>query len=266
MDSKSDERFIVAKHKYQARHIASSPRKTFSSTAVAAATSTVAIAVPSFAFAVPSADFANVDTSAMAMQTQIALEVAPSFPVQENSSWSFSGAPVKAGQKVTAPVSVKTAEEVEAEKRAAVERERQEAAMRGSRYSYGESSKYYGTGITQEVSGNRARLVTLARSLVGGRYVMGGANPSTGIDCSGMMKYIFGQIGISLPHGANMQRNMAQIVPIAQAQPGDILYWPGHVALYIGYGKFVGAQNERDGVVEGYIYGNPIVLRFLPAQ
>lgn len=69
------------------------------------------------------------------------------------------------------------------------------------------------------------RLVSLARTFVGGKYRWGGTRPETGFDCSGLMQYIFGQNGIELPRTAMQQGKVGEAVTLDQARPGDIIWF-----------------------------------------
>jgi cell wall-associated NlpC family hydrolase len=90
-------------------------------------------------------------------------------------------------------------------------------------------------------------------------YKWGGASPTTGFDCSGLVEYVFAQVGISLPHYTVSQWNYPGAVPVAknQLRPGDLVFFNGldHVGIYIGYGDFIdaphtGANVEIDSLSE----------------
>ncbi|MGK5447039.1 C40 family peptidase [Streptomyces radiopugnans] len=103
-------------------------------------------------------------------------------------------------------------------------------------------------------SGNMATLVGFLRAQVGKAYVLGATGPSA-YDCSSLTQAAFRQIGISLPRTSQPQSTAGTQVPLSSVRPGDILYWGSagnayHVAVYIGDGRFVGAQNPSTGVVE----------------
>ena len=96
--------------------------------------------------------------------------------------------------------------------------------------------------------------VQIAEDYLGIRYVWGGADPITGFDCSGLMQYVYGKLGISLAHFTGYQVHEGMPVPAAFLQPGDLVffdaeaYGPGHVGMYIGNGEFIHAPHTGDVV------------------
>lgn len=69
-----------------------------------------------------------------------------------------------------------------------------------------------------------------------------------GFDCSGLMIYAFAGVGEALPHYTGYQYTAGPQVPVAQRQRGDMLFWPGHVALYLGDGKMIEAPQSGEVV------------------
>ncbi len=90
---------------------------------------------------------------------------------------------------------------------------------------------------------------TIALKYLGVKYVWGGESPS-GFDCSGLVAYVYGELGITLPHYAAAQYGMGVAVPRDQLQPGDLVFFDGldHVGIYIGSGQFVHAPHTGDVV------------------
>jgi peptidoglycan DL-endopeptidase CwlO len=104
-------------------------------------------------------------------------------------------------------------------------------------------------------------VVGIAMQYLGVPYVWGGSSPR-GFDCSGLVSYVFAQIGVSLPHSSYAQFGMGTPVSISQLQPGDLVFFTGasHVGIYIGGGQFIHAPHTGDVVkissLSGYYSAN----------
>lgn len=90
--------------------------------------------------------------------------------------------------------------------------------------------------------------VAFAADQVGKRYCWGGTGPSC-FDCSGLVSKAWASVGVRLPHSSEAIASALPEVPIEDVRAGDILWWPGHVALYAGGGWTIEALDVRDGVV-----------------
>lgn len=90
--------------------------------------------------------------------------------------------------------------------------------------------------------------IAFAQAQVGKRYCWGGTGPDC-FDCSGLVQSAWHYAGVALPRTAGAQGRALVDVPIDQVRPGDILWWPTHVGLYIGGGQMIDAYHSRAGVV-----------------
>ena len=76
----------------------------------------------------------------------------------------------------------------------------------------------------------------------------GGTSLTNGADCSGFVQSVYSNFGVSLPRTSYEQQNAGTEVSYADAQPGDLICYGGHVAIYMGNGQIVHASNSRDGI------------------
>lgn len=113
----------------------------------------------------------------------------------------------------------------------------------GGEESGGGQDPGYSTGVSG------SELVQYALSFVGNPYVWGGKDPNTGADCSGFTSYVYAHFGISIPSYSYAQRSVGQEVSYANAQPGDLICYAGHVAIYMGNGQIVHAKGTAYGIV-----------------
>ncbi len=89
-----------------------------------------------------------------------------------------------------------------------------------------------------------------ALQFVGNPYVYGGTSLTKGADCSGFVMSVYANFGVSLPHSSAAHRKQGYAVDgLNNAQPGDLICYSGHVALYIGNGQIVHAANSRKGII-----------------
>ena len=119
----------------------------------------------------------------------------------------------------------------------------------------------------QGVSDAKVSLVQYAKQFIGNPYVWGGTSLTSGADCSGFTMSIFKKYGISLPHHAASQAQMGTKVSLADAQPGDLVFYAkngkiNHVAIYIGGGQVVHASSPKTGIkISSVNYRTPAGVR-----
>ena len=91
--------------------------------------------------------------------------------------------------------------------------------------------------------------VRLARAQLGVPYVYGGASPG-GFDCSGLVMWVYGRLGIPLPHNAAALYAAGRPVPAGRAHPGDLVFFAGlgHVGIYIGHDRMIHAPQTGERV------------------
>lgn len=146
-----------------------------------------------------------------------------------------------------------------ADKKAAEEaaRKAQEEAQNASAYEGGgsgesntKSSDVADSGQDPEFSGDvsGAELVAYANQFVGGKYKWGGNSLTNGVDCSGFVHLVYAHFGYSLPRYSQAFKSVGKAVSADNIKAGDIIVYPGHVAIAMGNGKIVEAQSSRAGI------------------
>jgi len=107
--------------------------------------------------------------------------------------------------------------------------------------------------------------IRFAEAQVGKRYCWGGTGPSC-FDCSGLVQAAWRWAGVKLPRTSAAQGRALVEVPFEDVRPGDILWWPGHVGLYVGGGEMIDAYHSRAGVVRRPAAVPERVLRVTPRE
>lgn len=109
-----------------------------------------------------------------------------------------------------------------------------------------------------------ARVVATARQWLGVPYRWGGGDPKTGLDCSGLVQRAFESVGVSLPrHSADQARAGTRVESLAQARPGDLIYFasPKHIGIYVGDGRMLHAPKAGDVVKISEVWKTPTAIR-----
>jgi cell wall-associated NlpC family hydrolase len=115
------------------------------------------------------------------------------------------------------------------------------------------------------------KLVNLAKSKLGCKYVWGATGPNT-FDCSGLTSWCHKQVGISIPRTSLAQSKSGKAVNKSDLQPGDLIFWKttsaevGHVGMYVGNGQFIHAPNSRSVVKIDSLSNSYYASRYVNAR
>jgi peptidoglycan DL-endopeptidase CwlO len=148
--------------------------------------------------------------------------------------------------------SLQAAERARQAELAAATRARISSPQTGAEVLAASTGSIGNVGNTPVVSAPPSRyggVVGIAMRYLGVPYVYGGASPA-GFDCSGLIMYVFAQVGVSLPHNAAAQYGYGTPVDRSQLQPGDLVFFNGlgHAGIYVGGGSFIHAPHTGDVV------------------
>ena len=142
----------------------------------------------------------------------------------------------------------------EADKAAEAAQEAQntaDAAQQAAQESESDSSDTSSSASSSGSAQGQA-VVNYACQFIGNPYVWGGSSLTSGTDCSGFTMSVYAHFGVSLPHYDGAQRSCGTAVAsLADAQPGDLICYSGHVGIYMGNGQIVHASNPRTGITTG---------------
>ncbi len=105
-----------------------------------------------------------------------------------------------------------------------------------------------GTNPSYSTNISGSSVVSYACQFVGNPYVWGGTSLTNGADCSGFVMSVFAHFGISLPHSSAALQGCGKSVSYANAKPGDLICYSGHVGIYMGGGMIVHAQSSAVGI------------------
>ena len=149
--------------------------------------------------------------------------------------------------------------EAESKKEEQARLAREEEARRAANAA---AAKKANTSVSQVVgtsagSASGRAVTNFASQFVGNPYVYGGTSLTNGADCSGFVMSVYANFGVSLPHSSSALRSVGYGVSLADAQPGDIICYSGHVGIYVGNNTIVHASTARTGIK----YTSPVTYR-----
>lgn len=152
----------------------------------------------------------------------------------------------------------------EAAAEATQERQRTDDTVARSEDASKAAATAIATASASSGSSSGKAVIDYACQFVGNPYVYGGTSLTNGADCSGFVMSVYQNFGVSLPHSSSALRNRGYDVGgLQNAQPGDIVCYSGHVALYVGNGKIVHASTSRTGIIvsDNANYRNVLTVR-----
>lgn len=173
-----------------------------------------------------------VDTSALTAQARAVLATAPVVTVATDAQFALD-VPAVTVIKDPPPPPPKPKVAPPKPKVTAASRSQRRTAVPAAVESVAEAPAPEPIGAAAPASANGNAIVEIASRYVGVPYRWGGSTPA-GFDCSGYTSYVFAQVGITLPRTSSAQRNVGTVVSRAEAQPGDLIWTPGHIAIYAG--------------------------------
>ncbi len=208
------------------------------------------------ASAAPSTDHpkavSSVDLSALTEPARQALSAAPAVTVSADAAFAIE----------QAPVAVTPAPEPEPEPEPEPSPVREDRSSRSQERAPAEAEQAEAQApVAAPPSAAGSSVVSVAMQYLGVPYQWGGTTPA-GFDCSGFTSYVYAQAGINLPRTSSEQRYAGTVISRDQAQPGDLIWSPGHIGIYAGDNMQIEAPSPGKTVRYGQIWqSNPTYIR-----
>ena len=164
-------------------------------------------------------------------------------------------------QKLASQEAARKAEE-EARKREEEAQKKKQNSQSAQNSSNGTASASSGGAKTVPPKiggGSGSDIAQYACQFVGNPYVPGGTSLTNGADCSGFTQSVYRVYGYSIPRNSSSQRSAGREVSYEEAQPGDLICYAGHVAIYLGNGRIVHASSVKTGIKYGNATYKPIL-------
>jgi len=183
------------------------------------------------------------------MNARDAFIEATSVDVTEDADWGGVESLEVTKTESTAEAEAREAEEARQEAAAAASR----SAARQAQTTTTTTNSYAGVALPTSVNG--PAVAAYAQQFTGVPYVWGG-NTTAGWDCSGFTSFVYAKFGISMPRTDSGQRAAFQGKRVSNPEPGDLMWNPGHVGIYIGNGMMVHAANPGQGTLVQAVYAD----------
>ncbi|MBF0722932.1 C40 family peptidase [Sanguibacter inulinus] len=209
------------------------------------------------------ASVATVDVASLKAEARAALSTAPAVTVAADASWTVEQTdmvvtPAPEPEPEPEPVRAPAAASRTAE-RTSISADTQTESTDSTSEVAAEAPVEAAAPVPASASGSA--ILDVAGRYVGVPYVSGGTTPD-GFDCSGFTSYVFAQLGINLPRTSGAQASAGTVVSRADAQPGDLIYSPGHIAIYAGGNSQIDAPRPGKTIQFREIWqSNPTFIR-----